>query len=867
VVRGAGQRGLAVAAAGAVALILQFGAASAFPGANGKVVFVRGGTITTAEASGSGVTSLVSGANPMWSPSGAQIAYDSGGAIRTVNADGTGDAAVSGAAGTDPAWNPTGTQIAFNDGSGISYVPAGGGTATEVTTSGGEPAWSPDGTSIAYTDGGNIHVKVVGGGDSTLTGSGGDSDPTWSPDGSRIGFVRGGDVYFMNVDGSLETRLTETASAESNPSWSPDGTLIAVSKDSGIRYINVENGAEFGGATATGSGDVTPDWGTAFANLTPPAISPSGAKKDGDVITVSNGTWSVPIASFTYQWKRCDSAGGSCIDIPGGTNQDYTVSSADVSFTLRAAVTASNGNGSQTATTAATSVVTGVAPVNTVAPSITGATTPTVGISMTASPGTWIGTQTIVFAYQWQSCTSATDLSTCSDISGATNPSYAPVAGDAGKFIRVEVTGTNSLGSGTEFSPVTSAAVVSNLPTNTVLPLITVPAAGPRSGSILTTTTGTWTGASFITFTYQWRRCDSNGANCSNIANAIFSSYTLRDADVGSRIRVDVTGKNSFGSTTASSEPTVRVEGIAPTNTSRPTINGVARAGQLLNVTSGTWSGTQPLVFTYQWRRCNAQGGSCVAIAGATATSYVLTSADVGSVIIVFVTASGPSGTATVSSDQTAVVSAGNVAAATKPNNTRVPVITGVTAKGKRLSASAGTWTGTTPMTFSYQWQRCPRTTLDCKPIALATRSTYVAVQADLNNRLRVLVTAGNAAGSTSATTAPTKVITLKAPAAPKGKKGKKATKGKTIRGNARANRLFGTNFADTIFGGGGNDTINPRKGRDRVFAGAGNDTINSVDGARDVIDCGPGRRDRVSADRVGVDRVKRNCERITRRR
>ena len=61
--------------------------------------------------------------------------------------------------------------------------------------------------------------------------------------------------------------------------------------------------------------------------------------------------------------------------------------------------------------------------------------------------------------------------------------------------------------------------------------------------------------------------------------------------------------------------------------------------------------------------------------------------------------------------------------------------------------------------------------------------------------------------------------------------------------------------------GGPGNDRINPGPGRDFVSAGPGNDRIFSVDGQRDVIDCGPGR-DVAIVD--AVDRVRR-CETVIR--
>lgn len=95
----------------------------------------------------------------------------------------------------------------------------------------------------------------------------------------------------------------------------------------------------------------------------------------------------------------------------------------------------------------------GYAPVNTVAPSVTG--TVKVGSVATANVGTWgvgdvDGTTT---AYQWQSSTNGT--SNWTNIAGATTASYTPVAGDATNFLRVSVTKTNSAGSSTASSAAT----------------------------------------------------------------------------------------------------------------------------------------------------------------------------------------------------------------------------------------------------------------------------------------------------------------------------------------------------------------------------------------------------------------------------
>jgi len=84
----------------------------------------------------------------------------------------------------------------------------------------------------------------------------------------------------------------------------------------------------------------------------------------------------------------------------------------------------------------------------------------------------------------------------------------------------------------------------------------------------------------------------------------------------------------------------------------------------------------------------------------------------------------------------------------TRPSKLVAPTITGAPIVGQTLSASAGTWSGSSPITYRYQWQRCNP---GCSAISEATGPVYKLVNADRGARLRVTVTASNRAGSTEA--------------------------------------------------------------------------------------------------------------------
>jgi subtilisin family serine protease len=105
------------------------------------------------------------------------------------------------------------------------------------------------------------------------------------------------------------------------------------------------------------------------------------------------------------------------------------------------------------------------------------------------------------------------------------------------------------------------------------------PSPEPQQGQTLTATTGDWD-YSPTSYTYQWSRCDSTGANCTSIGGASGSSYVPLSADVGSTLKIAVTATNSNGSTTAFSPPTMVVQAAPPSNTfGKTSIGGSTDSG------------------------------------------------------------------------------------------------------------------------------------------------------------------------------------------------------------------------------------------------------------------------------------------------
>lgn len=101
------------------------------------------------------------------------------------------------------------------------------------------------------------------------------------------------------------------------------------------------------------------------------------------------------------------------------------------------------------------------------------------------------------------------------------------------------------------------------------------------------------------------------------------------------------------------------------------------------------------------------------------------------------------------------------VRAARAPINDVRPSITGVPREGETLSGNPGKWHGSTPITFTGEWKRCNATGGGCSTIGGTTNlQTYRLTQEDVGHTIRVMVTAQNKDGKTSATSPPTGVVT-----------------------------------------------------------------------------------------------------------
>jgi TolB protein len=277
-------------------------AQATYPGRNGRILFDKVGDrqLFTVSPDGTGAKKLTHehGQNhrdASYSADGRRIVYVRGRAafasIATVRADGTHNRVVADRVGVDPVFSPSGRTIAFDTGSRIFSVGSAGLTLRQLTpgfpASNWAPTYSPDGSQIVFScvangmyqglcsmapDGSGLHpifssptespaapdFAPKGGKVAVLLGVRGRDaiatiglahsnvhvirrfdpagrhpigEPVFSPDGERIAMTIAPnassldtDVYVMRADGSHLRRLTHTPGTEKSSrldDWRP----------------------------------------------------------------------------------------------------------------------------------------------------------------------------------------------------------------------------------------------------------------------------------------------------------------------------------------------------------------------------------------------------------------------------------------------------------------------------------------------------------------------------------------------------------------------------------------------------------------------------------------------------------------------
>ena len=336
-----------------------------------------------------------------------------------------------------------------------------------------------------------------------------------------------------------------------------------------------------------------------------------------------------------------------------------TPTAADVG-TVSVKVTASDGHGGSVSDTF--DIVVSAAPntLATGAPTITG--TAQVGQTLTAVT-TGItdadGLTSPTYTYQWI----RVDGTDEEDISGENSSTYILVDADLGTTIKVKVSFTDDANNPETLTSAATAAVSAAANTlATGAPTITGTAQVGQTLTAGTTAIMDADGLTSVSYTYQWIGVATDNTE-TNISSATASTYTLVAADQGTTVKVTVSFTDDANNPeTRTSAATATVSAAANTlATGAPTITGTAQVGQTL--TAGTTAimdadGLTSVSYTYQWIGV-ATDNTETNISSATASTYILVAADLGTTLKVRVTFADDLGhTETRTSAATATVTA-----------------------------------------------------------------------------------------------------------------------------------------------------------------------------------------------------------------
>ena len=448
-----------------------------------------------------------------------------------------------------------------------------------------------------------------------------------------------------------------------------------------------------------------------------------GEPRAGSILSASEGLWQgFPTLSLQIQWYRCtnpvqqvaSTVPATCATIAAGAASSYQVAPADMGYYVTFSVTRGNNLGTITKVVQSTSIISGV-PVLQTAPNVSGVRVS--GATLTASNGVWLAYPSASISRQWYRCGSSVAVGdsvppNCSAISGETGATYSQSLADAGKYLTIATTSSNSVGSRFVISAATST---SNYPPT----LVSEPTISGAAvlGSTLTSSYGEWLGFPVPSVSYQWYRCavviaqetSSMPLGCEAIStDGQSATYVITGRDMGHFLVNRVTLANDVSSSTRFSRSTVEVVGV-PNAQLVPEIAGVRAYGQTLSITDGTWWANPEVTGTqYQWYRCSeaviASGSvvppSCAEILGQQSSEYLLTAEDSGFFLTATVTKQNDLGSARVLAIQ-------SVATVQAPLNMVSPNVSNVTSIGEFVTASNGTWQGFPLPTYSYKWLEC----------------------------------------------------------------------------------------------------------------------------------------------------------------
>lgn len=571
----------------------------------------------------------------------------------------------------------------------------------------------------------------------------------------------------------------------------------------------LKNGAE-AGANVRGTTTTNKLLDIRFMNTKPELVSAPSVGNGtvpiiGQTLNATAATWSSSGAyDVTHQWFACafqsftasTTLPNGCLQIPNATSTAIVVNAGQVNQYLMLRETATGDNGATISYSATTEAVSEPPAASSLhvrenpslslaggtnygadgAPRLFGEFTTT----LKALNGLWTSDSgTISFEYKWYRCSSlkasaGTTLPVGCELNAEqSQQTYTVTSVDVSKYLVAAVVARNSDGTSiiyTESSKSVTKAPEVQSATQIIANLEV------KIGNQIQAALAEFSAIPEASKTFQWYACNSISlvasstlpAGCSAITGATGSGFTPGAAQKSKYLMVATVARNdatgtasvaSFSPTTSvavAAAPTLKLSATGSGGTVKFTQSTTPALNTKLTVDVSSWMSATS--FVYKWFRCGSavETGStepdCEVIAGATASSYVVTASDVEKYITAFVTAKS-------GNQETSARLASSAMVWQVPVNTGVPVVTGspVAVDVWLTEGDTSTWRYTAPIEYKYEWLSCTAAVVSsatknakCTPISGATSKTFKPSTAQNNKYLVVRVIASNQANSTA---------------------------------------------------------------------------------------------------------------------